>query len=151
MIPRPSGRPARTKPFPAEKNFQAAAMKRIRDPRDEDGWGGEAYHPIGTGATSQGEPDIIGVVLITGWGGDAAGLGRHFAIELKQPGNEPTPKQASKLRRYANAGSLAGWATTMEEVDAILEHADDPSWRHPDYPHFRPRAHARAQRSGSTV
>jgi len=142
VIPRPSGRPARTKPFPAEKNFQAAAMKRIRDPREEDGWGGDAYHPIGTGATSQGEPDIIGVLeLVEG------GMGRHFTIELKQPGNEPTPKQAARLRKYADRGSLAGWATTMEEVDAILEHADDPSWRHPDYPHFRPRAHARSLRA----
>lgn len=148
MIPRPSGRPARTKPFPAEKNFQTAAMKRIRDPRDEDGWGGSAYHPIGTGATSQGEPDIIAVIPIPyGSGGVVYSLGRHVVIELKQPGNEPTPKQASRLRKYADSGSHAGWATTMEEVDAILEHADDPSWRHADYPHFRPKAHARSLRA----
>lgn len=139
----PPLKPPRETPHPSEKALQAACMKRIRDD-----WHGEAYHPIGTGASKAGEPDIIGVMpfwMPGSHGGLPPQLGRHFAVELKQPGKEPTPLQARRLRRYAERGSLAGWATTEAELDAILEHADDPSWTHPDYPHFRPRAHARGE------
>lgn len=114
----------RETPFPNEKAFQAAAMKRIRD-RAPDGYGGVAYHPIGTGASKAGEPDILGSVpgqLIRG---------RLLACELKQPGKKPTPLQYKRLRDYAAAGALAGWATTMVEVDELLSHVDDPTWVNP--------------------
>ena len=140
MIPAAvEAKPPRETPHASEKNLQAASMKRIREC-----WGGAAYHPIGTGASKGGEPDIIGVLpVLQRVGNEAVRFGRHFAVELKQPGKEPTSLQARRLRAYADAGSLAGWATTEAEVDEILSHADDPGWRHPDYPHFRPRFTAR--------
>jgi hypothetical protein len=132
-------KPPRATPHSSEKNLQKACMKRIREQ-----WHGEAYHPIGTGASSSGEPDIIGVIPVEPPTG-VFPVGRHAAVELKQPGNEPTAKQAQRLRTYADKGSLAGWATTEAELDEILSHADDPTWTHPDYPHFRPKAHARGE------
>lgn len=119
-------KPTSGKPRASEKLLQAAVMKRLRAPVGE-GWGAAAYHPVGSAAAKGGEPDCVGSVPIPAFGG----LGRHFAIELKQPGKKPTPLQAKRLRDYAAAGSLAGWATTEAEVDELMSHADDPSWVNP--------------------
>lgn len=117
---KPPLKPPRTTPHTTEKRLQTACMKRIRED-----WLGEAYHPIGTGASKAGEPDILGCI-------PTELVSRHVAVELKQPGNKPTPLQYKRLRAYAATGSLVGWATTEAELDAILVHADDPAWRHPD-------------------
>ena len=112
-------KPPREKPFPNEKAFQTAAMARIRD------YGGEPYHPIGTGATKKGTPDILACVP------GRIVVGRFVACELKQPGEKPTPLQFKRLRDYAAAGALAGWATTEVELDWLLSHIDDTAWVNP--------------------
>lgn len=115
---------ARVTAFPSEKAFQAAAMSRIRDAAPK-GYGGVAYHPIGTGASRAGEPDILGSVP-----GQVV-RGRLLACELKQPGKKPTALQYKRLRDYEAAGALAGWATTEVELDWLLSHVDDPTWVNP--------------------
>lgn len=114
-------RPPRITPHPNEKALQAACMKRLRD-----GHNGEGYHPIGTGASKAGTPDVLGCVPTGDHGG------RFIAVELKQPGKVPTPLQFRRLRTYQDAGAIAGWATTEAEFDALLSHASDPYWINPD-------------------
>lgn len=53
----------------------------------------------------KGEPDILGCVS-----------GRFVAIEMKIPGKEPTPIQYKRLREWEQAGAVAFWATSLEEV-----------------------------------
>lgn len=118
-------RPPRTKPHTSEKNLQAACMARFREV-----WGGCPYHAIGTGATQKGEPDICGSVPIDLADGTIT-VGRHVAVELKQPSKRPTELQAKRLREYAAAGSLVGWVTTEVEFDDLLAHINDPAWVNP--------------------
>ena len=68
----------------------------------------------------QGEPDV-----------DACVAGRAVKIEVKVPGNKPTPKQLITMRRWARSGALVGWATSVEEVEDLLGHLDDPEWENP--------------------
>lgn len=112
--------PPRQTPFANEKDFQAAYNKRVRDV-----YGGDTYHPIGTGASKAGTPDNLSCIP-TELGG------RFCAIELKQPGKVPTALQQKRLRSFQAAGAVAGWATTMVEVDALLSHAGDPTWVNPN-------------------
>lgn len=58
---------------------------------------------------SAGEPDL-----------DAVICGTPVKIEVKMPGNEPTPKQASVIRQWRNAGAIADWADSMERLEQIL-------------------------------
>lgn len=105
-------KPPRATPYPSETAFQQATVKRICVEH-----GGHARKVHGNAATI-GEPDIDGCVR-----------GRAVKLELKQPGEQPTKLQMVKLRRWQAAGALAGWATTMVEVDELLSHVDDRSWR----------------------
>lgn len=107
-------KPPRATPYPNETAFQLAAVKRIRGEH-----GGHARKVHGNAATI-GEPDI-----------DACLRGRAVKLELKQPGEKPTKLQYVKLRAWQAAGALAGWATTMVEVDELLSHVDDVGWRNP--------------------
>lgn len=88
-------------------------IERIRSPR----WGGWARKTHGDAFTGRGEPDIDGCLA-----------GRCLKIELKMPGHTPTDAQFAALRRWAAAGALAGWVTSVAELDALLEHAGDTSW-----------------------
>lgn len=72
--------------------------------------------PMGEG----GHPDI-----------DGCQRGRAFKIEMKQPGHRPTPRQMAKLRSWRESGALVGWATDVDEVQAIMSHVDDLNWRNP--------------------
>ena len=107
-------RPPRTTPYPNETAFQKATQERIRT--DYGGWARKVHG----NAMTVGEPDI-----------DACIRGRAVKLELKQPGKRPTALQMAKLRTWAAAGALSGWAVTMVEVDALLEHVDDPTWVNP--------------------
>ena len=42
------------------------------------------------------------------------------AIEVKQPGKEPTKLQLHQLERLKNHGVIAGWATSVEEALELL-------------------------------
>jgi hypothetical protein len=46
--------------------------------------------------------------------------GRHFEIEVKQPGNAPTELQQERLAEWKAAGAITGVATTVAEALAIL-------------------------------
>jgi Holliday junction resolvase len=41
--------------------------------------------------------------------------GRFFAIEVKRPGEEPTPLQAQALREVRRSGGLAVWCDQFED------------------------------------
>lgn len=58
---------------------------------------------------SGGEPDI-----------DACWNGRSVKIEVKVPGNTPTPRQAAVLELWRKAGALVGWVTSLEEAKELL-------------------------------
>lgn len=56
-----------------------------------------------------GMPDLFGCVD-----------GKHFEIEVKRPGQRPEPIQYQRLREWAAAGAICGWATSVKEAQAIL-------------------------------
>lgn len=108
-------RPPRTAPYVTETGLQAACQKRIREDYD-----GEVVKVHGGASQKSGTPDLLGCIR-----------GRFVAVELKQPGKVPTPLQMKRLRDWARAGALAGWATTEVELDALLAHVDDLTWVNP--------------------
>jgi len=59
---------------------------------------GDAYSIVG-------EPDIIGCIC-----------GQSIVIESKIDGEEPRKIQYKRLREWERAGSIAIWATSVEEV-----------------------------------
>jgi len=59
--------------------------------------------------TGPNHPDLYGCIN-----------GRSFVIEVKQPGEEPTPGQHAQLREWKRAGAVAGWATSPAEALDIL-------------------------------
>jgi Holliday junction resolvase len=58
----------------------------------------------------KGEPDILGSIH-----------GRFVAIEVKQPGKRPTKIQEARLRQWRDAGGVALWATSVDEVKEALK------------------------------
>lgn len=58
---------------------------------------------------SAGEPDI-----------DAAVEGVALKIEVKLPGNRPTALQRRVIRRWREAGAVAGWADSLGHVDQLV-------------------------------
>lgn len=68
----------------------------------------------GNGMTTGGHPDLIGSV----------GLGMntycHFAIEVKLPGKDPTPRQLYRLRQWESGGYVTGVAHSLEEFRSIV-------------------------------
>jgi VRR-NUC domain-containing protein len=57
-----------------------------------------------------GVPDVIGCAA-----------GRFFAIELKRPGERPSPLQASVLRQLAEVNAIVDVCTSMAQVRAFYE------------------------------
>ena len=96
-----------------EAKIVAKILKRLNEV-------GYAIKFHGSAMSKGGEPDILACVM-----------GRMVRVEVKVPGNKPTPRQYHQLRQWEKAGALSGWATSVEEVDALLGHLDDPSWRNP--------------------
>lgn len=64
---------------------------------------GDIYTPKGT-------PDITGCL----WG-------RHFEIEVKQPGEKPTPIQKRMMKKWRRAGAIVGIAYNVDDVKRMLE------------------------------
>jgi hypothetical protein len=64
----------------------------------------------GGGMGAAGDPDITGCIF-----------GRHFELEVKRPGEQPTALQARRLREWAAAGSLAATVTSVAEVRSLLQ------------------------------
>jgi Holliday junction resolvase len=63
----------------------------------------------GSGWGVSGDPDLYG----------SAG-GRHFEIEVKRPGEHPTPLQRARLDQWRASGALSGVARSAAEALAIL-------------------------------
>jgi len=63
----------------------------------------------GTAFGIAGDPDIFGCV--NGW---------HFEIEVKRPGEKPTPLQTHRLIEWRKAGAVTGVATTADEAVELL-------------------------------
>ncbi len=112
-------RPPRTSPHPSETALSVACQKRIRVD-----WAGEVLKVHGSASQAAGTPDLLACVR-----------GRFVAVELKQPGARPTPLQMKRLRSWAKAGAIAGWATTEAELDALLTHVEDLRWENPQLDH----------------
>lgn len=63
--------------------------------------------------TSVGDPDIV-----------ICHCGLFVAIEMKQPGKQPTPLQKLKLERISASGGLVGVAHSLDEFQVIIYAAE---------------------------
>lgn len=63
----------------------------------------------GTAMGKAGDPDLSGCLN-----------GRHFELEVKRPGNEPTPLQLVRLAEWQRAGALVGVVHNAREALACL-------------------------------
>jgi hypothetical protein len=70
----------------------------------------------GGGMGVAGEPDI-----------DACFHGRSVQLEVKRPGETPTPLQLKRLAEWRRAGAVAGVAHSVGEVREILENISPPA------------------------
>jgi hypothetical protein len=57
-----------------------------------------------------GDPDVTGCLR-----------GRHLELEVKRPGQRPTPLQAKRLEEWKQAGAVTAVVTSVEEVRRALE------------------------------
>lgn len=71
-----------------------------------------------TGMGVRGTPDLLGCVG-----------GRMVAIEVKTIGYDLQSDQRVQLRKWQNAGALAGWVRSLAHLEEILEHLQDLTWR----------------------
>jgi hypothetical protein len=63
----------------------------------------------GGGMGVAGDPDI-----------DACIRGRSVQLEVKRPGESPTPLQLKRLAEWRQAGAVAGVVTSVEETRELL-------------------------------
>jgi hypothetical protein len=64
--------------------------------------------------TRSGDPDIYGCL-------DSI----HWEIEVKRPGNKPTPRQNARLDAWLNAGARACWVESLDELKHIIRNYDE--------------------------
>ena len=64
----------------------------------------------GGGMGVAGEPDI-----------DACLRGRSLQLEVKRPGQKPTPLQLKRLEQWRQAGALVAVVSSVEEVKTLLD------------------------------
>ena len=64
----------------------------------------------GGGMGVAGDPDI-----------DACIRGRSLQLEVKRPGEKPTPLQLKRLEEWRQAGALVGVVTSVAEVRTLFE------------------------------
>lgn len=62
---------------------------------------------------------------------DGCANGRSIKIEMKKPGEKPDSRQMGRLKAWRAAGALVGWASSLDEVQAIFAHRHDPNWHNP--------------------
>lgn len=92
-------------PSALEKSITNRIIKAIRDAYP----GAVMRKKHGTAWGVAGDPDVYGCAN-----------GRAFAIEVKRPGENPTPLQQQRLAEWQAAGALAGVARSVEDAMAIL-------------------------------
>jgi hypothetical protein len=64
-------------------------------------------HSAGWGVA--GDPDLYGSIG-----------GQHFEVEVKRPGEQPTPLQEARLAQWRDSGAIAGVAHSIDEALALL-------------------------------
>ena len=64
----------------------------------------------GGGMGVAGEPDIDGCIR-----------GRSLQLEVKRPGEQPTPLQWKRIEAWRQAGAIVGVVTSVQETKALLE------------------------------
>jgi len=76
----------------------------------------------GSALGTAGDPDIFFVIE-----------GLHAEVELKRPGEQPTPLQAARLKSWADAGAIVGCIHTLDEMreflDLVYTYARCTQWR----------------------
>lgn len=76
--------------------------------------GGYSFKIHGGPFQRSGEPDLLG------WLPTEDGP-IPFAVEVKLPGERPRPLQNYRLRQWAKGGFAAGFATSVEDFQKIIE------------------------------
>jgi hypothetical protein len=64
----------------------------------------------------KGDPDVYGCLPMT----HPQWPGRHFEIEVKRPGEKPTPLQTTRLQAWEAAGAITGTAWNVDDALRIL-------------------------------
>jgi hypothetical protein len=64
----------------------------------------------------EGSADLVGIVTMP------SGVGRFFALEVKQPGKVPTAKQFAFLAHVNKMGGYGCWA---DAVEVAVDHVED--------------------------
>lgn len=80
-----------------------------------DRYGAKVIKFHGNEYTEIGTPDLIGVFIAT------TGRAYTFFLEVKLPGQSPSPIQKQRIREWRNAGAIAGWCTSPLEAIEIID------------------------------
>jgi hypothetical protein len=115
-VPVTKSRARKARP-PSETSVKDAVMSKIRLAK------GYCIAKHMTGAGKRGTPDVLACVQ-----------GRMVVVECKTGDYEPTPAQLGELRRWQDAGALAGYVRTVAELEQLLSHLQEPGWRN-DFEH----------------
>ena len=91
---------------PPESAIRTRMVKRLRD-LPEPSWARVVH---GSRYTDAGEPDI-----------DAVVNGVPLKVEVKRPGFDATAIQMASLRRWRQAGAVAGVARDDAELDTLID------------------------------
>lgn len=79
------------------------------------------FKHFGGPMSEPGVSDLVGTI---------PGSGRALYIEVKVPGKEPRPEQRDFLQRHKDAGALAFWATSANDVvRRLAEEGYEPAKR----------------------
>lgn len=93
---------------PLERHLQATVLRRLNALRARDNrLAFRKRHGSAMGVA--GDPDVYGV-----WAGVA------WELELKAPGEEPTPLQRARLSEWARAGCVTGVVDNPQAFDSFL-------------------------------
>jgi len=87
-----------------ERQIQQAIVKAITDS------GGKVYKLHGSAFSVVGAPDLIG-----------SAFGFPVALEVKRPGEKPTPKQVYELNEWARRGWLTGVVTSVQDLMNLIQ------------------------------
>lgn len=103
--------------LPREKESKVQSSIRVRLRRL-----GIVIHRRNTGAmrdggrfvrfASPGQADLYGWITSTG---------QHIEIEVKRPGNRPTPRQLEWLKECTRLGAVAYWADNANTAERVAE------------------------------
>ncbi len=66
--------------------------------------------------SKKGTADILGML-----GGGSTAPGMFFALEVKQPGKQPTEAQAEFMLQITNGGGMAFWSNNLDHVQGVFD------------------------------